>query len=205
MGDTQDKIVWYICSPIYYLLHYSTPEPTTDSVLCVKKFLFTFVISLVWIAIFSYFLVWWTEVLGEVIGVDTIIMGFTLLAAGTSIPDAVSSVHFAAIGEGDMAISSSIGSNIFDILVGLPIPWILKTGIVDPIADSVVSTITICSPYITFHVLLLLFMVLAVVVSIHYLNWNLNRMLGLIMGILYLIFLVIACGVEFGEPGWLKF
>lgn len=53
--------------------------------------------------------------------------------AGTSIPDAVSSVAVAKVGEGDMAVSSSIGSNIFDILVGLPIPWIIKilTGLGD--------------------------------------------------------------------------
>ena len=31
-----------------------------------------------------------------------------------------------------MAVSSSVGSNIFDILVGLPIPWLLSTGIVRP-------------------------------------------------------------------------
>jgi len=204
--EMQDKIIWYICCPIYFLLHYLTPEPTTE-VMClgVKRFIVTFIVSLLWIAFFSYFLVWWTEVLGQVLGVDTIIMGFTLLAAGTSIPDAVSSVHFAAIGEGDMAISSSIGSNIFDILVGLPIPWLLKTGIVDPIKDGAMSTVTICSPYITAHVLLLLFMVLAVVLSIHHLNWVLNRTLGMIMGVLYLIFLLVACSVEFAEPEWLKF
>ena len=31
----------------------------------------------------------------------------------------------AKLGEGDMAVSSSIGSNVFDILVGLPLPWIM--------------------------------------------------------------------------------
>merc|ERR1711865_733083 len=204
--ETFDKVVWYICCPIYFMLHYGTPEPTTDVCCCgIKKFIVTFVVSLCWIAVFSYLLVWWVEVLGEVLGVDTIIMGFTLLAAGTSIPDAVSSVHFAAKGEGDMAISSSIGSNIFDILVGLPFPWMLKTGIVEPIANGAISTVTICSPYITAHVLLLLFMVLAVILSIHFLDWTLNRTLGLIMGILYLIFLVVACTVEFAKPEWLKF
>ena len=29
------------------------------------------------------------------------------------------------MGQGDMAVSSSIGSNIFDILVGLPLPWLM--------------------------------------------------------------------------------
>lgn len=40
----------------------------------------------------------------------------------------LSSVIVARMGEGaDMAVSGSIGSNIFDILVGLPILWIFYT------------------------------------------------------------------------------
>jgi len=54
-------------------------------------------------------------------------MGLTFLAAGTSIPDLLSSVIVARQGAGDMAVSSSIGSNIFDVLVGLPLPWLCAT------------------------------------------------------------------------------
>jgi Ca2+/Na+ antiporter len=43
------------------------------------------------------------------------VLGLTLLAAGTSVPDLLSSVIVAKRGEGDMAVSSSIGSNIFDV------------------------------------------------------------------------------------------
>ncbi|KAG8130521.1 hypothetical protein E2320_017089, partial [Naja naja] len=46
------------------------------------------------------------------------IMGLTILAAGTSIPDLITSVIVARKGLGDMAVSSSVGSNIFDITVG---------------------------------------------------------------------------------------
>ena len=46
------------------------------------------------------------------------IIGLTVLAAGTSVPDLLTSVIVARKGFGDMAISSSIGSNIFDITVG---------------------------------------------------------------------------------------
>lgn len=45
-------------------------------------------------------------------------MGLTFLAAGTSIPDLITSVIVAKKGFGDMAISSSVGSNIFDVTVG---------------------------------------------------------------------------------------
>ena len=87
----------------------------------------SFFMSIVWIAIFSYFMVWWATQLGDAIGIPPKIMGLTFLAAGTSIPDLMTSVIVARQGFGDMAVSSSVGSNIFDILVGLPIPWFLKT------------------------------------------------------------------------------
>lgn len=48
-------------------------------------------------------------------------MGLTFLAAGTSIPDLITSVIVARKGFGDMAVSSSVGSNIFDVTVG----WVI--------------------------------------------------------------------------------
>ena len=48
-------------------------------------------------------------------------MGLTFLAAGTSVPDLITSVLVAQQGKGDMAVSSSVGSNIFDVTVG----WVL--------------------------------------------------------------------------------
>merc|ERR1719415_248493 len=77
--------------------------------------------------VYSYLMVWWTTRVGEAWGVPDEVMGLTFLAAGTSVPDLFSSVIVAKLGEGDMAVSSSIGSNIFDILVGLPLPWLIFT------------------------------------------------------------------------------
>jgi Ca2+/Na+ antiporter len=52
-------------------------------------------------------------------------MGVTVLAAGTSVPDAIGSLLVARDGQGDMAVSNAIGSNVFDILLGLGLPWML--------------------------------------------------------------------------------
>lgn len=189
--DLKERILWYMSLPIYLPLYYGIPKPSD------KWFLATFGVSLLWIAGFSFFLVWWVELLGAVLHIDTIIMAFTLLAAGTSIPDAVSSVAVARAGEGDMAISSSIGSNIFDILVGLPIPWMIKILLIE-LGDF---QIRIMSPYLTFYVLVLLFMVFCVVLSIHMLGWVLNKPLGVMMAFLYIIFLAIALYVETEQTG----
>lgn len=56
-------------------------------------------------------------------------MGLTFLAAGTSLPEAVSSVIVTNQGHGAMGISSSISSNTFDILLCLGIPWYAKIQI----------------------------------------------------------------------------
>jgi hypothetical protein len=109
---------------------------------------FSFGMSIAWIGTFSYLMVVWAEVIGNTIGIPSVIMGLTVLAAGTSVPDLLSSVIVARRGSGDMAVSSSIGSNIFDILVGLPIPWILYTAW--PTKPDVISvrSILFCSLFI---------------------------------------------------------
>mmetsp|Transcript_6495 Transcript_6495/g.15838 ORF Transcript_6495/g.15838 Transcript_6495/m.15838 type:complete len:665 (-) Transcript_6495:58-2052(-) len=194
------QVVWLLSLPIYAPLYYLTPKPDA------RCFLATFGISLLWIAGFSLFLVYCVEVLGEVLHIHIIIMGFTLLAAGTSIPDAVSSVAVARAGEGDMAVSSSIGSNIFDILVGLPIPWIVKIVFLEMAAKGKSHAVVVIeSPYIILYVLILVFMVFSVVLSIHVNGWVLNKMLGIGMGGLYIIFLVTVLTVEFERPSALKF
>lgn len=97
----------------------------------------TFLGSIVWIAAYSYLMVWWANLSGETFNIPpevkfaacyhgemncngrvSQVMGLTFLAAGTSIPDLITSVIVARKGLGDMAVSSSVGSNIFDICVG---------------------------------------------------------------------------------------
>ena len=87
-------------------------------------------------------------------------MGLTFLAAGTSVPDLLSSVIVAKQGKGDMAVSSSIGSNIFDITVGLPVPWLAYTAIK---GRSVIVT----AESLSFSVVVLVGMLVAVVATVH--------------------------------------
>merc|ERR1712026_373749 len=94
------------------------------------------------IGIISVCLVDWATLVGNYFKIPIVVMGFTVLAAGTSIPDLLSSVIVAQRGYGDMAVSSSIGSNIFDVLVGLPFPWLLFTLIIGE--DVKVTAETLC-------------------------------------------------------------
>ena len=57
-------------------------------------------------------MVWMADVIGQVAKIPIEIMGLTFLAAGTSVPDLITSVIVAKKGLGDMAVSSSIGNVI---------------------------------------------------------------------------------------------
>jgi len=155
----------------------------------------TMVMSLVWITLLTFVMVSMAEDICAVIGIDTAIMGVTVLAAGTSVPDAITSVIVARKGFGDMALSSSIGSNVFDITFGLPVPWLLSTAFVRP--GSVVPVYGVSLPV---QVGTLIAMVLIVVISINCFKWKISKPLGVCYFALYIVFIVEAVLLEiFGD------
>jgi len=113
-----------IALPLSTLFSATVPDCTQED----KKSLYiiTFSMSILWIAVCSYFMVEWASKLGCLYGIHPAIMGCTILAAGTSVPDAIGSLIVAREGQGDMAVSNAIGSNVFDIFLGLGLPWMLN-------------------------------------------------------------------------------
>lgn len=81
----------------------------------------------------TYFLAEHSIELAYSLGVAPIIVGFTIAAAATSIPDTVISIANAKKGNIDDAASNVFGSNIFDILVGLSIPLLIVIWISGPV------------------------------------------------------------------------
>ncbi|XP_030433396.1 sodium/potassium/calcium exchanger 1 isoform X5 [Gopherus evgoodei] len=153
-------------------------------------FAITFLGAIAWIAAFSYLMVWWAHQVGETIGISEEIMGLTILAAGTSIPDLITSVIVARKGLGDMAVSSSVGSNIFDITVGLPVPWFLYS------IFNGLSPVAVSSNGLFCAIVLLFLMLLFVIISIALSKWKMNKLLGLTMFALYFVFLIISVMLE---------
>uniref|UniRef100_A0A8C8F481 Sodium/calcium exchanger membrane region domain-containing protein n=1 Tax=Oncorhynchus tshawytscha TaxID=74940 RepID=A0A8C8F481_ONCTS len=187
--DTMRKRFTYlIIMPIVFPLWLTLPDvrkPTAK-----KFFPISFLGSICWIAGFSYLMVWWAHQVGETIGITEEIMGLTILAAGTSIPDLITSVIVARKGLGDMAVSSSVGSNIFDITVGLPFPWLLWS-IINNMRPVVVS-----SNGLFCAIVLLFLMLIFVIISIAACKWRMSKLLGFIMFVLYLVFLVVSVMLE---------
>ncbi len=64
----------------------------------------------------SNLLVWGAQNLAEYFGVSELIIGLTIVAVGTSLPELAVSVVSALKGEHDMAIGNIIGSNLFNSL-----------------------------------------------------------------------------------------
>lgn len=70
-------------------------------------------------------------IIGTTLGIPDTVMGLTFVAAGVSVPDALSSIAVIKEGYGDMAVSNAVGSNVFDILICLGLPWFIQTTIID--------------------------------------------------------------------------
>jgi cation:H+ antiporter len=114
--------------------------------------------------------------LGVLIGMDDKLIGFTIIALGTSLPELSVSVVAALRKHGDISIGNIVGSNITNILLVL----------------SISSTIT---PIITnSEIFMLGYMVLCSILfiaTLYLANHNLRRQHGLFLISLYLIFLAI--------------
>ncbi|XP_070686849.1 sodium/potassium/calcium exchanger 1-like [Pempheris klunzingeri] len=187
--DTQRKQATYLfLLPIIFPLWLTVPDVRNQK--SRRFFAATFLGSIIWIGIFSYLMVWWAHQVGETIGISEEIMGLTILAAGTSIPDLITSVIVARKGLGDMAVSSSVGSNIFDITVGLPIPWLMYSSTHNLAPVAVSSNGLFCA------IVLLFIMLLFVIISIASCKWKMNKALGFTMFLLYFIFLVLSVMLE---------
>ncbi|MCJ8749077.1 hypothetical protein PDJAM_G00172160 [Pangasius djambal] len=186
--SSRKRFTYLFLLPIVFPLWITLPDvrkPTSK-----KFFPLTFLGAICWIACFSYLMVWLAHQVGETIGITEEIMGLTILAAGTSIPDLITSVIVARKGLGDMAVSSSVGSNIFDITVGLPFPWLMYTlaNGLQPVAVS--SNGLFCA------IVLLFLMLLFVIISIAACKWKMSKLLGFIMFLLYIVFLVVSVMLE---------
>uniref|UniRef100_A0A2K6EQQ0 Solute carrier family 24 member 3 n=1 Tax=Propithecus coquereli TaxID=379532 RepID=A0A2K6EQQ0_PROCO len=131
-------------------------------------------------------------IIGYTLGIPDVIMGITFLAAGTSVPDCMASLIVARQGMGDMAVSNSIGSNVFDILIGLGLPWALQTLAVD-----YGSYIRLNSRGLIYSVGLLLASVFVTVFGVHLNKWQLDKKLGYGCLFLYGVFLCFSIMTEF--------
>jgi cation:H+ antiporter len=97
-------------------------------------------------------LVWAATTIADQLGVDDIVIGLTIVAIGTSLPELAATVGSAIKGHSDIAIGNVVGSNILNILAVLAIP-----GLVNPTFIENVSLWRDCGMMLALTMLLALF------------------------------------------------
>ena len=147
---------------------------------------FSFMMSIVWIAVMCYIIVTYCITrIGCIISLPSSLMSLTIIAAGTSIPDALASVSVAKMGHGDMAVSNVIGSNIFDILLGLGLPFLLHCIIYNK--DTPVNT-----DKLTVSIFILIGIIVFTNIVIRITKWKLYRSIGFLLLFVYIIYVTFA-------------
>ena len=141
--------------------------------------LFWLVTGLALLIFSSRLLVWGAIDIAVRLGISELIIGLTVVAIGTSIPELATSIVSALRNQHDMAIGNVVGSNIFNLLAVMSLP-----GLIQP------STITITSLWRDYGLMLLLTVALIANFRIRSGN-SINRPIGGLLLLVYVGYLVL--------------
>ncbi|XP_045458114.1 sodium/potassium/calcium exchanger 3 [Melitaea cinxia] len=186
------KTTWIVTWPIHLVFLFTIPD-------CEKPrfknwFPLTFIMCIVWIGSLSYIVAWMITIIGDTLMIPDSVMGITFLAAGTSVPEAVSSVIVAKQGHGSMGISNSIGSNTFDILLCLGLPWLIKASLTP--AEPGNYWVKINSMGLEYSAISLLSTLLLLYLTFWFNKFKLDAAVGRACLAMYAMFLVLATLIE---------
>ena len=92
--------------------------------------------GLVVLLVSSRMLVWGAVNIATSFGVSDLVIGLTIVALGTSLPELAASITSALKKEHDIAIGNVIGSNMYNLLAVLAVPGLIAPGIFAPEALS---------------------------------------------------------------------
>lgn len=140
-----------------------------------KKPLFFFFGGIAGVIITSRLVIWTAVNIAHFFGISEIIIGLTVVAIGTSLPEISTCITAALKGEGEIAVGNIIGADILNIL------WIIGvSSIVNPIKVDV-EVINFTFPYMILVVATMLFAMR--------IGCRLGKIKGLILFALYVFYL----------------
>jgi Ca2+/Na+ antiporter len=96
---------WLITIPFRLLFRYTIP-PIKGYIR--YQYYASFAMSTVWMAALTYLIVYWAHRAGCLLGITDNLLGVTVLAIGTSLPEALTAISAAKGGRGNMAISNAL-------------------------------------------------------------------------------------------------
>ncbi|XP_014257062.1 sodium/potassium/calcium exchanger 4 [Cimex lectularius] len=186
------KLAWLLVLPIHTVFLVTIPD--CERPRFKKWFPLTFLMCIIWIGSLSYLVAWMITIVGDTLRIPDSVMGITFLAAGTSVPEAVSSVIVAKQGHGSMGISNSLGSNTFDILLCLGLPWLIKASFLPTSAGH--HFVGINSRGLEYSAISLLSTLLMLYTAFAANKFKLDNKVGHTCLIMYLMFLILATLIE---------
>ncbi|WP_210766229.1 calcium/sodium antiporter [Salinicola sp. MIT1003] len=89
-------------------------------------------VGLVLLIVSSRFLVWGAVTIAEAFGVSDLVIGLTVVAIGTSLPELASSISAVRKNEHDLVIGNVVGSNLFNTLAVVGLAGVIQPIGVDP-------------------------------------------------------------------------
>ena len=133
-----DSIVMFICLAItlFWLFNESSEQEVggldEEEAEAMEKMsnaqsIFWLVAGLVCLMVSAKILVWGAVEVARFFEVSELIIGLTIVAIGTSLPELAASVASALKGHHDIAIGNVVGSNIFNLMAVMPIPGLVAT------------------------------------------------------------------------------
>lgn len=131
---------------LYVIYHWhrqaeSPTQPSTDSEtdaelpeISNRKAVLLLTFGLLTMIISSYLLIWGATKIARTLGVSELIIGLTIIAIGSSLPELATSVVSALKKHHDIALGNIVGSNIFNLLVVMAVPGLVAPVMIDPAA-----------------------------------------------------------------------
>lgn len=136
-----------------------------------------FVIGLVILIVSADILVWGAKTTAESFGVSQLVIGLTVIAVGTSLPELAASVMSALKGHHDIAVGNIIGSNIFNLMAVMAIPGVMRPL---PLDDAVFARDYLAMLGVT------LLLALAIAAKLLFTKPTAGAHLGRVMGVVLL-------------------
>ncbi len=93
-----------------------------------------FVVGLAVLLVSARMVVWGAVDIAHALGVSDLVIGLTVVAIGTSLPELSASITAALRGESDLAVGNVVGSNLFNLLAVMALPGLITRT---PVPDGV--------------------------------------------------------------------
>jgi len=121
----------FMTVPFHFAFRWTVPSGSSHSLEFAKTSLLVgaFCVVMVWLGILNFICVDAAEKIGNCLEINDDVMGLTLLAIGSSLPDCFSSILAAKKGKGEMAVSNAMGSNVFDLGICIGVSMLTSSAI----------------------------------------------------------------------------